>query len=60
MNPDEEVAYGAAVQGAIRTGEGSSQVQDLLLVDVTATLNRGFASVPEPTIMDFTTWCIDH
>ena len=35
MNPDEEVAYGAAVQGAIRTGEGSSQVQDLLLVDVT-------------------------
>ncbi len=35
MNPDEEVAYGAAVRGAIRTGEGSSQVQDLLLVDVT-------------------------
>ena len=29
MNPDEEVAYGAAVKGAIRTGEGS------LLVDVT-------------------------
>ena len=34
-NPDEEVAYGAAVQGAIRTGKGSSQVQDLLLLDVT-------------------------
>ena len=29
MNPDEEVAYGTAVQGATRTGEGSSQVQDL-------------------------------
>ena len=35
MNPDEEMAYGAAVQCAIRTGEGSSQVQDLLLLDVT-------------------------
>ena len=35
MNPDEEAAYGAAVQGAIRIGEGSSQVQDLLLLDVT-------------------------
>ena len=34
-NPDEEVAYGTAVQGATRTGEGSSQVQDLLLVDAT-------------------------
>ncbi len=35
MNPDEEVAYGTAVQGATRTGEGSSQVQDLLVLDVT-------------------------
>ena len=35
INPDEAVAYGAAVQGAILTGEGSSQVQDLLLLDVT-------------------------
>ena len=35
MNPDEEVAYGAAVQGAICTGEGSSQVQDLLLLNMT-------------------------
>jgi L1 cell adhesion molecule like protein len=31
INPDEAVAYGAAVQAAILTGEGSSQVQDLLL-----------------------------
>merc|ERR1711964_6424 len=35
INPDEAVAYGAAVQVAILTGEGSAQVQDLLLLDVT-------------------------
>jgi L1 cell adhesion molecule like protein len=35
INPDEAVAYGAAVQGAILSGESSEQVQDLLLIDVT-------------------------
>merc|ERR1712100_508011 len=35
INPDEAVAFGAAVQAAILTGEGSAAVQDLLLIDVT-------------------------
>ena len=35
INPDEAVAFGAAVQAAVLTGKGSSQVQDLLLLDVT-------------------------
>eukprot|EP00850_Spirogloea_muscicola_P016355 SM000132S26870 [mRNA] locus=s132:158685:161750:- [translate_table: standard] len=34
INPDEAVAYGAAVQAAILTGEGGQKVQDLLLLDV--------------------------
>lgn len=35
INPDEAVAYGAAVQSAILSGEGDQKVQDLLLLDVT-------------------------
>lgn len=34
INPDEAVAYGAAVQAAILNGDQSSQIQDVLLVDV--------------------------
>lgn len=35
INPDEAVAYGAAVQAAVLTGDQSDAVQSLLLLDVT-------------------------
>ena len=35
INPDEAVAYGAAVQAAILGGTGNSDTKDLLLIDVT-------------------------
>jgi len=34
INPDEAVAYGAAVQGAILSGDTSDVVSDVLLIDV--------------------------
>ncbi|KAK5649930.1 hypothetical protein RI129_000959 [Pyrocoelia pectoralis] len=35
INPDEAVAYGAAVQAAVLSGDTSDKIQDVLLVDVT-------------------------
>ena len=35
MNPDEAVAFGAAVQGGILSGEGGDETKDILLLDVT-------------------------
>ena len=34
LNPDEAVAYGAAVQAAILTGQGNDKTNELLLLDV--------------------------
>lgn len=35
INPDEAVAYGAAVQGAVLRGVNSGKISDLVLLDVT-------------------------
>merc|ERR1712070_689559 len=35
INPDEAVAFGAAVQGGILSGEGGQDLKDVLLLDVT-------------------------
>merc|ERR1711968_94164 len=44
INPDEAVAFGAAVQGGILSGEGGEDTKDVLLLDVTP-LSQGIETV---------------
>ncbi|KAL3516047.1 hypothetical protein ACH5RR_022949 [Cinchona calisaya] len=44
INPDEAVAYGAAVQGVILSGEGGEETKGILLLDV-APLSLGIETV---------------
>jgi len=69
INPDEAVAYGAAVQAAIVSGEGTQEVQNMLLLDV-APLSLGIetaggmmqtliernTTIPTDKSQDFTTF----
>ena len=52
INPDEAVAYGAAVQEDILGGENSEQAKDLILIDVTPlTLGVMTKIIPKETVI---------